>query len=671
MGLGFWIKSIEFSDGTTVPLAADSITVLVGANNVGKSQSLRDIYELCESSGARGIEVVKRVELDAFGTYEDFLLRYKGTLNNRGYVVRGDFQLRGPFDAQVGAKEAARAFEEPMNHECGPLARFFVSRADVESRLSVSKPAEAFDAIDEAPKDPIHVLFSDESVESEVSEAFSLAFGVGLFVNRLAGKTIPLYCGEKPAESPIDAFLLACRKLPRLDEQGDGMRSFAGCLLHVCATRAFTVLVDEPEAFLHPPQARLLGAMLSKRVRAGRQIIIATHSGDLIRGLLEANPSNVTIVRVSRSGNINLPAVLPAKDVTHVWSDPALRYSNILDGLFHERVVLCEGDADCRFFFTLMNTICEDANQSMPDVMFSASSGKQRFPILADSLRRLEVPVTIVADFDVLRDSTLLGKLVASQGGEWSKVEKCWNVLSAAIGQAAAGRTVGSVGRAIKDLIAKEPPQAPFTRKIAEGLREVTKADGPWDIAKSVGLNVVRGDAAVAGKTLLAALRSLGIFIIDSGELESFDRLISGTGAKWVNEALSRDLRGPELDRARAFVADLLSHLRGPSAVSRERTGRERRLPGAVGSDKLEKRLAFTESELRAAIEAGAKRALANVENASEIARQAESTLSTGTELRPRPLPRMWVLTIVVCAVGGLAIALAIIFAFRALGGHP
>src|ERR1700733_1238352 len=115
MGIGFWIKSIEFSDGTRVPLAANSITVLVGSNNVGKSKSLKDIYRLCESSAAHGVNVIRRLEIQAFGSFDDFYARYKGTLNNRGRLINGDFQLHGPFGAKIGRQEAARALQEPMD----------------------------------------------------------------------------------------------------------------------------------------------------------------------------------------------------------------------------------------------------------------------------------------------------------------------------------------------------------------------------------------------------------------------------------------------------------------------------------------------------------------------------------------------------------------------------
>jgi hypothetical protein len=45
-------------------------------------------------------------------------------------------------------------------------------------------------------------------------------------------------------------------------------------------------VIDEPEAFLHPPQARLIGSSLVQDRRDNRQLFIATHSADILSGVL-------------------------------------------------------------------------------------------------------------------------------------------------------------------------------------------------------------------------------------------------------------------------------------------------------------------------------------------------------------------------------------------------
>lgn len=59
-----------------------------------------------------------------------------------------------------------------------------------------------------------------------------------------------------------------------------GLRSFVGVLLNAFVSYQSILFIDEPEAFLHPPQARLLGKMLAKDLPPERQLFLATHSAD-------------------------------------------------------------------------------------------------------------------------------------------------------------------------------------------------------------------------------------------------------------------------------------------------------------------------------------------------------------------------------------------------------
>jgi hypothetical protein len=561
MPLGFWINALHFSDGTRVPIPTTGVTVIVGPNNVGKSRSLKDVFRLCESSGATSPKVVKQIEPEGYGDPEEFLDRFQGAISSRNHLRYGqDLEIFGPLKARIRLDDLIKLLSDPLTSECGPLTPFFVTVASVEHRLSATTPPDAYDALDEAPTHPIQSLFSSEQLEQRVSAAFEKAFSVPLFVNRFSGKEITVHCGEPPATSPVEQYLTQCRKIPRLEEQGDGMRAFAGALFYLLTTRSFVVLLDEPEAFLHPPQARLLGTMLAGSLGQNKQVIVATHSGDVVRGLLDSATSGVTIIRLTREGEINIPSVLQPADIKRVWDDPALRFSNVLDGLFHEQVVLCEGEGDCRFFAAMLNALCESQGRRVPDVMFVSTNGKERLPVISSCLRQLRVPVTVIGDFDILRDSSLLAKVVSSQGGDWSALEKRWATVNSAVSQGLKVRTNGEVLGELTKLLPTEYARDPFTKTRAENCRGTLKVEGPWDRAKEIGLSAVPpSDATVAAKALLAELRSLRIFAIESGELESFDRsAASSKGVKWVNAVLEKDLvRAPELEAARRFVTDM------------------------------------------------------------------------------------------------------------------
>jgi len=77
------------------------------------------------------------------------------------------------------------------------------------------------------------------------------------------------------------------------------MRSFVGVCYYSLIGSLARVLIDEPEAFL-PQQARLLGTMLARESPKNRQFFLATHSGDFLRGVLDANVPTVRVVRLER-----------------------------------------------------------------------------------------------------------------------------------------------------------------------------------------------------------------------------------------------------------------------------------------------------------------------------------------------------------------------------------
>src|ERR1019366_8066393 len=100
-------------------------------------------------------------------------------------------------------------------------------------------------------------------------------------------------------------YLKELDQVPRLETLGDGVRSFVATVIAAHTGPQPVLLIDEPEAFLHPPQAvppaQILPRLITER---RRQAIIATHSADFIRGALSGSPQ-VSICRLERTGNVN------------------------------------------------------------------------------------------------------------------------------------------------------------------------------------------------------------------------------------------------------------------------------------------------------------------------------------------------------------------------------
>jgi energy-coupling factor transporter ATP-binding protein EcfA2 len=368
------INSVSFSDGNTISLSGADIVVFVGPNNAGKSMALTNIIQMAKNKKDHGL-VVTDVGVSIEGTQDDLVnwlerSSRKSTANpsNPGYTRLG---------ATVHESQA-KTWWQSYASGFGELTSFFIYHLTTDARLNAANPARNIALTRDPLTHPIHYLQVNDSLETKTSAFFREAFGDDLIVHRNAGNEVPLHCGKRPlpdADAGEDrvslGYLRELEKLPTLHSQGDGMRSFVGVLLHSLVVDHPVILIDEPEAFLHPPQARLLGQMLIKEAPSNRQLFIATHSGDFLRGLLDSNSTRVRIVRIQRQKTVNPIKELDHTGVRKVWGDPILRYSNVLDGLFHSKVILCESDADCRFYAAVMDALIDpNADSRREHIMF-------------------------------------------------------------------------------------------------------------------------------------------------------------------------------------------------------------------------------------------------------------------------------------------------------------
>ena len=439
------------------------------------------------------------------------------------------------------------------------------------SRLQTGNPPGNISLSQEAPSHPIHFLQRDDALELDLSEKFRTAFGEDLIVHRNAGGTVPLHVGQRPAVAPGEdrvslSYIERLEQLPQLHTQGDGMRSFAGVLLATSVGREAMLLIDEPEAFLHPPQARLLGAMLVKGRRPSTQLFIATHSTDVLRGVLDANSPDVKLVRLRRLGNRTVVRLLDNARVQELWSDPLLRYSNILDGLFHDGVVVCEADSDCRFYAAVLEAaqISETSGYKRPDLLFTHCGGKARLPLVIRSLRAVDVPVAAVADFDVLSEEQPLRGIIEALGADWSTFEADWRSVKAAVDAKRPDLSTADVKREFEKVV-NRVTSAVLPEAARIELQGIVRRSTAWSNAKVVGKAFVpSGDPSKACERLLSSLRQIGLHVVEVGELEGFAKTESGHGPKWVNAVLARSLATDlELASARQFalgIARQVSH---------------------------------------------------------------------------------------------------------------
>jgi hypothetical protein len=308
------VTNLTMSDGSTLAVPQGGVLAFVGPNNSGKSVSLRDIHAHLTQHNAPP-RAVTSIGVDKQGSQEELVTWLEEHCHKRWQSGQEVYYRSG-----VAAHKSNAIPWWDGGPPYSQLGQFFAFFAGGEGRLQAANGTNSIDTLTQPPQHPLHSIYMDGALEEEVSNICERAFGTPLVLNRHAGSMVYLHVGEAPSVpsgvgAPPRAYLEALSELPRLDEQGDGMKSFMGLLLNIAAGVYPIVLVDEPEAFLHPPQARLRGRMLGDEKGPDSQVFVATHDSDVLRGLLDSSASDLTIVRLVRDGNVNRASQLEPEKV--------------------------------------------------------------------------------------------------------------------------------------------------------------------------------------------------------------------------------------------------------------------------------------------------------------------------------------------------------------------
>lgn len=517
-----FLKSITFNDGTKLSLNHNSVIVFTGANNSGKSQALRDIETDLDKSNYLKAIVIKDIEYDFLGNIDEVTF-----FSDHFSVNQEGFYEALEIGSNFHKSEVLNYWQNRTFYN--GLHRLFIKRLSTERRLTSSN---ALQRNDWPEQNPIYKLNQSESLTQKLSDYFHQAFGSDLIVNRNDMRTIPLHIGQAPDKTAFtianqDEYYNQVNNLPKLQDQGDGMRSFASILLDTFTSEYSITLIDEPEAFLHPPQARILGKMLAKNNPSDRQLLISTHSEDFLQGLLDANSENVTVIRINRDSNTNRMSVLENNKIKELWGNPILRYSKILDGLFHEKVVVCESDYDCLFYQAIIDAVYEYKNEISPDILFTHCGGKTRIKDVVKALKAVNVPVVAICDFDLLNKSHYFKPITASFGIDWNEA------LSADM------------------------------KIIYDSMNAKSSGENDaWEQIKKVGKAGFTGNEPAAYEKVEEVCKSAGLFVVPVGEMECFDKTINKGKKDWIYNVLEKyDLATEKkLEEARKFIQEIVDY---------------------------------------------------------------------------------------------------------------
>ena len=554
---GGYISKITFNNGQEFEISKNDIVVFVGPNNAGKSQSLKDIYSLAGKKSPR--TVITDIGISKYQTSLTSLLNSISNGTNNGDHI--NYQVLGNsinlYDFSEKRFREAKAYEGFRN--------LFVLNLDTKSRLSICDPPQNINR--NAPKtNPIHYAAFGRDYRKWLSDSFKKAFGIELTPNTQFGASIPLCMGapvkftgdfgdEQDRQEEYAAILETYKQV---QEQGDGIKSFTGILLYLMLDYYCTYLIDEPESFLHPPQAKIMGEIIGETLKDDQQAFISTHSEDILKGLLETCPERIKIVRITRDEDTNYFSYINNDTFSAVWNDPLLRHSNIMSSLFHKSVVLCESDSDCRMYSMIESHIKQEAGK-YSETLFIHCGGKQRMAKIAKALRSLNVDVKLIPDIDILNDEGIFKSVTEAFGLEWESIQSDYNKVVSNL-HSPVEKIDRNVAKATIQQILNTGQSQNLSPEEIEGIRNAIKTISKWDSIKKSGKTALPpGDATVAYGRIEQQLKDHEIYIVSEGELENFVKEVGGHGPNWVNRVLEQypDLNDPVYNQITSFISSL------------------------------------------------------------------------------------------------------------------
>jgi len=562
----FGIESIHFvagengkSNPVSIPLSP--ITIIVGPNNSGKSVCLNEIQKTC-----KGIKVNKKIieKIDFKWPKQvdeiwDSLKPFLVPLNDGSEIESYNIKPQQIMDHEAHL-EGSRLFHKPQlqkyltdknnTHLIKIITNPLTIKLDRKSRFNILE-GQPQTTSSSSPKNYLDVLFHDRIKRVKIQEITFQEFGQYLVIDHISqnnnyilkmSKMRPNPQTEENSSKEGENFFKTCEKL---SDFGDGVQSYIGLMAPIMSTPHKIILVDEPDQYLHPPKARELGRTLANLIQSrDGMVIIATHSADIVMGLLQES-SDVTIIRLTYKEKQATTCHLKASEVQNLINTPLMRSTGAINAMFHESVIITESTAD-KIFFEEINrrlliedrTISEvKKHRGIKDLLVLNALGKDSIDDLVHHLNKIRVPTFAVLDFDGINGSAFK-KLLTAYGIKDPEKSRLCNHRN-------------SVRANIFEL-APDP----------------SKKD---NFLKDFGISKLKGTEKEDAEQFLTKMRGLGLFFIPNGEVESFipEAKIpkKDTTSDWIKALFKRveeydDLLRPGKGDVWDFMGEISRHRR-------------------------------------------------------------------------------------------------------------
>lgn len=548
-----YISSIVLKNWKKFDFQDNDVVIFVGSNNCWKSTTLKEIDLLYANSNSNtGNKLIDKVQIS--NDLDDDSMR-KLIIDNSHKKVSNWEELYEWIWYSIHESNLVQSNLKNWLSRSRNYHKVFTSILDTDNRLSLLKSKKNKESWAIAPSEVYHIYSDNIKLFAKLRDLFEKVFWTKLYFypwyhyGTLEFKVSDIELKEHLTTDPeYDESKFKYNESESIATQGDWMKSFTWIVAELISSDKNTYFIDEPESFLHPPQANILWQEIWELTKW--QIFLATHSQDFIKWVLRSNSERVKIFRIVRNPNETKFTEINKNDLLSIQENPFLHYSNYLDSLFHHYTVICEHSTDCIFFNRIFDRVLIEQWKENYSINYIYTWWKNDYPKIYELSKKLWIKAVLIWDVDVLNTWSLIEKILWKTTVRPFKTN--WNRLKSKVSNL---WITTITWRELKEIIGKQfVDTSEISKDDVNKLRKVfSKLKKPRDQFKQKWENIYPKVPKYYIE-LLELLKEHGLFLVPVWEMENLIPSIKSKKKNFVNEALKIDIKSNEFDDSKKFI---------------------------------------------------------------------------------------------------------------------
>jgi AAA15 family ATPase/GTPase len=414
----------------------ERINLIIGSNNSGKTTLLNNIYhelkllhghpldakwtfgmKLTMNKSGKDVEKVfpnlssHKQFCDYTEINENLFIRSKKNQDETPPWNENVFELLKNAKRKNYVYEFGAIGNEDRDHKLFSLFSFLVKTMVVYEE-SVQRLSQSFHTKIEVienniPNDFILFLYKNRRVFNTIRDNIREVYKLDIdFDNIPQGLKALRIINKKINKRLTNHFALSNEwnsKSIYLESVGHGIRAYLKLVFSLLDPTSRIVLIDEPETFIHPPQRRALGKFIAKLARQeNKQLFIATHDAEFIRGILSSAEEKVKVIRLHKEDKKHFYRAIDTAEISQLLKQNTsiLLSERILNSLFYKKTILCENENDRLIYEEAAARYHQD---KFHDVNFIGFAGHSETIKFYNRLKDLQIHSAAIVDIDYLR----------------------------------------------------------------------------------------------------------------------------------------------------------------------------------------------------------------------------------------------------------------------------